>query len=440
MKKGAANGPEAGDGASGLWPKARGVFGALLGAFSVSYLALVLLFSGPEKIRAYGILFGVSISFGAVLGYWLFRGARDSRFARRTVYAATALAPFLAVPAKLSAYALGLMDWPAPGSAAFFQCLGAGLRGALTGRSVLLAAVHMLFGLLCANAAAGFLIRYADTAFWNSPRRLALQRAGGLLYNFWPEGGPDWQPLPPSFQVGVIRVTGETVRVEPPLRKGRTFSVWDAAGMIVGPSNGSCVIYGFQEEVLARFGMANQNAALLVQYLQEHGVPFSDCDGNPLEAPRTKAPAAAEDVSFVVPMRSTALATGVLGLCLAGSIVLALLVLALSASRGKPLTQAMIFFPLFGVAFPAIPLCAAGQLFPGLLAVEKGRLYRQSIWTKKRRELTDLGYLRISGLDKSYVLYSRDEIILAAFSGKSPHADQLLEYLATRHITPPAKG
>ena len=82
-------------------------------------------------------------------------------------------------------------------------------------------------------------------------------------------------------------------------------------------------------------------------------------------------------------------------------------------------------------------MAAAGQLFPGLLVVEKGRLYRQSIWTKKRRELTNLDALRVSNLDKAYVLYDKDEVILATFSPATPHADQLLAYLAERHhITP----
>lgn len=437
-------GPEIAESPSMLWPRARGVLGAFLGALGAAFLLTHLLFSGSEKTGGAAILLGALIGFGASFGYWLFRGARERHFSTITIYVCTGIAPFPAFFTYITLYTFRLLDWPAAGSPAFFQALRAAVKSLTVPQALVLMGLLALLGLLFAGTGAALLLRYTDAAFSKSPLRLANQRAGGLLYNFWPEGGPDWQTLPPSFRVDApgapLQVTGETVRVAPALRKERTFSVWDAAGMIVGPSNGSCVVYDFQENVLAKFGMANRNASLLVQYLQEYGVPFFDPDGSPLEAPNTKTPASPNDVSFVVPMRSTTLAMATLGLCLAGSIVLALMVMALSASRGLPLTQVIIFFPLFGVALPALPLCAAGQLLPGLLAVEKGRLYRQSIWRKKRWELPELGYLRVSSLDKNYVLYSKDEIILATFSGEAPHADQLLTYLAERHhITPPAK-
>lgn len=424
-------------------PKVRGILGAFLGALTAAFPLVELFFLGAEKIGGWAIFLGLLIGFGSAFGYWLFRGARERRFASFAVRSSAALAPFLAVPVRMVLYALRLMDWPAIGSPCFFQALHAGIRTMTLGRALLLAGILALPGLLSTGMALEVLLRYTDSGFRNDPRRIASRRAGGLLYNYWPEEGPDWQPLPAAFQVGGagIQVTGDTIRTAPALRKGRTFTVWDAAGLIIGPSEGSCVIYGFQNQVLAKFGMARPNANLLVQLLLESGVPFYDCAGHPVEAPRTKAPRTPDDISFVVPMRSTALAMGVLGLCLAGSIVLALLVLALGASRGKPLPQVIIFFPLFGVLFPVIPLCAAGQLLPGLLAADKGRLYRQSIWTKKRRELSSLGALRVSRLDQSYVLYDKEGVILATFSGKSPHADQLLAYLAERHhIIPSGPG
>lgn len=430
------SGPEIVDAVSG-WAKIRGVLGALLGGFAVSFALLELLFSGPDQMRGYGILLGLFNSFGAAFGYWLFRGPRDRRFASRTVYFTTALTPFLAVPVRLILYALRLMGWPPAASPDFLQCVYAGVRAALAKRSILLALVHMLFGLLCANMGAGLLLRYADGVYWHSPQRLAAQRAGGLMYNYWPEGGPDWQPLPPSFQVGPIRVTGDTIQVTPSLRKGKSFTVWDAKSLIIGPSSGSCVICGFQDQVLAKFGMANKSAAMLVQLLLESGVPFYDCFGEPVPAPRTAKPADADGVTFSVIMRTTTLAGGVMALCLIASLVLAFMAMYIASRGGVDLTWAIFTFPLAGLLIGGIPMAAAGQLFPGLLVVEKGRLYRQSIWTKKRRELTNLDALRVSNLDKAYVLYDKDEVILATFSPATPHADQLLAYLAERHhITP----
>ena len=105
------SGPEIVDAVSG-WAKIRGVLGALLGGFAVSFALLELLFSGPDQMRGYGILLGLFNSFGAAFGYWLFRGPRDRRFASRTVYFTTALTPFLAVPVRLILYALRLMGWP----------------------------------------------------------------------------------------------------------------------------------------------------------------------------------------------------------------------------------------------------------------------------------------------------------------------------------------
>lgn len=221
---------------------ARGFLGGLSGAFLASLLWIwILPFGKLALLLAWGL------SPAACLGYWLFRGLRSRKFAYCSIYACVFWGTVLA----------GCLRMPrAP-----FLGLFLGLFAALMSR-LGLGQVRLL--------------RYTDPAWYADPRRTAAARAGGLMYNYRSSKIPlPSTQIPPTFSVGSgLEVRGQILRTTPNLRKGRTFAVSDVAGVILGPSNGSNVLFGLQGQVLAKFAWSEKNANLLAQILDEHGVHF----------------------------------------------------------------------------------------------------------------------------------------------------------------------
>ncbi|MCI8811121.1 MAG: hypothetical protein HFF84_13665 [Oscillibacter sp.] len=230
-----------------------GVLGGFLGAFLSGTIWIKLcafLFTGPvvhQLLYGFCILASIIIGPFACFGYWLFRGLKNRKFAYIMTHACT----FLGTASASFFY------WK-PWDGAW--CL--------------------LFGIFAFCLSGGFgqvrLLRYTDPAWYADPRRAAVIRAGGLMYNYRPKEIPlPAEQLPPAFSIGgQLKAKGQILRTTPSLRKSRTFLVDDIAGVILGPTNGSNVLYDRNGQVLAKFAWSLKNADLLAQLLDEHGVPF----------------------------------------------------------------------------------------------------------------------------------------------------------------------
>lgn len=108
------------------------------------------------------------------------------------------------------------------------------------------------------------------------PRYEAGKYAGGLMYNMCPMQLAA-QAVPRQFYVGgKLEVDGARLRTVPALRKGRTFSMGEIAGVVLGRSTGSNVLYDKDHQVLAKFAWSMGNADLLFLYLLEHNVKFDN--------------------------------------------------------------------------------------------------------------------------------------------------------------------
>ena len=106
----------------------------------------------------------------------------------------------------------------------------------------------------------GRLLAYVD---WRKgPWYIAGFNAGGATYNMLPEKLPDNRP-PERFAVSSrftsgerIVVEGDTLRWTRSIRRDRGFARRDIAGVVLGPSGGSNVIFDQNYQVLAKFGGA----------------------------------------------------------------------------------------------------------------------------------------------------------------------------------------
>lgn len=73
-----------------------------------------------------------------------------------------------------------------------------------------------------------------------------------------------------------LEVDGETLRTTPSIRQGRTFSVGEIAGVVLGGCTGSNVLYDRDFQVLEKFAWSMDGADLLALYLLEHGIAFDN--------------------------------------------------------------------------------------------------------------------------------------------------------------------
>lgn len=234
----------------------RGVLGGFCGAFlgGLIWINLCAGFASatavPSLFKILFLLMAVLVGPLSCLGYWLFRGLRNRKFA----YISTRLCAFSGTCAAVFRFFL-------PQGSAW--CL--------------------LFGLFAFLFSQGWmqtrLLRYTDPAWYADPRRAAVSRAGGAMYNYRSRKIPlPAVQIPPVFSVGnVLEVRGLILRTTPNLRKSRTFLVEDVAGVILGPSNGSNVLFDRNHQVLAKFAWSMKNADLLAQILDGHGIRFCTC-------------------------------------------------------------------------------------------------------------------------------------------------------------------
>lgn len=83
--------------------------------------------------------------------------------------------------------------------------------------------------------------------------------------------------VPSQFSVGnVLTVKGEVLRTLPGIRRSKTFSVGEIAGVMLGNHKGSNVLYNKDFKTLAKFAWSMSGSDTLVLYLLAHGVPFDN--------------------------------------------------------------------------------------------------------------------------------------------------------------------
>lgn len=240
------------------------------------------------------LIFGAVLpGLAAPLGYRLFWGARDMKWARWTVR----LAIVVGVPLALLLVCFGWII-PTLGPPSTLQETANRLRLAalqLFGDrdGWVLTGALILFALLFSSLGNKPLLRYADPAWYDDPRRLARENGGSAVFNTppcWPL--PPGKELPESFSVdrGKLTVEGDTLTVKTWGKAPRSFPVDSVAGVVLGSASGFNILYDKDRRALARFAWSRKNAVLLGQYLLSKGVPFMDLEGKavPTQAPQSR--------------------------------------------------------------------------------------------------------------------------------------------------------
>lgn len=249
---------------------ARGVLGSIIG-MAVCVLVLLLCW----LVEFQGLLLLFQLFVGAVIGwfYRLFHGRRSKSAAYAIVGVCTMLTCLLGMPVLAVIRLSGeiplsmLLQMPAGAWAEWWSrswrlllllCTGLGLIGLFLNRGKLLA--------------------YVD--WQKGPWYIAGFNAGGATYNMLPEKLPDKRP-PERFAVSSRFTPGERIMVEGdilrwvrPVRRERSFTRRDIAGVVLGPSGGSNVIFDQNYQVLAKFAGSMENANLLLRWLMEQNIPI----------------------------------------------------------------------------------------------------------------------------------------------------------------------
>lgn len=248
---------------------ARGILGSVVG---MAVCVLVLLLCWLVEFQSLLLLFQLFV--GAVIGwfYRLFHGRRSKSAAYAIVGVCTLLTCLLWMPVLAAVRLSGeiplsmLMQMPAGAWGELWSwswrllllCTGLGLIGLFLNRRKLLA--------------------YVD--WQKGPWYIAGFNAGGATYNMLPDKLPDKRP-PERFAVSSrftpgerIVVEGNTLRWVKPIRRERSFTRRDIAGVVLGPSGGSNVIFDQNYQVLAKFAGSMENADLLLRWLMEQNIPI----------------------------------------------------------------------------------------------------------------------------------------------------------------------
>lgn len=364
---------------------------------------------------------------GLVIGwfYRLLHGRRSKRVAYGMVGICAVLTCVLwaAVPALLSAgvspFSLTAAGWAAlwhTNRKTFALCASLGLAGFFCTRRTLLT--------------------YAD--WQNAPWHIAFTYAGGALYNHLPERLPAQGP-PAAFAVrnrfsgrACILVEGNTVRWKRPLRKDCVFSARDIAGVALGPSSGSNVIYGQNRQPLARFAASMEHADLLFLWLLQRALPFDTVPAgwhlpNAGQGAAAPAEAPAPPQQFTLRLkRSTRVGFAVIGLFL---LVLALLLLLLFG-----LFPAQTTADRWAATLAELAAFAAGVLCLRLGAVCQVRIDGEQVRAVSRTgRAKEFSVRDVSSVSRStgwIVLYDKAGEPLAKLDPYLEHLDQLKGYFA----------
>ena len=310
---------------------AQGILGSIIG---MAVCVLVLLLCWLVEFQSLLLLFHLFI--GAVIGwfYRLFHGRRSKSAAYAIVGVCTMLTCLLWMPVLAVIRLSGeiplsmLLQMPAGAWAEWWSrswrllllCTGLGLIGLFLNRGKLLA--------------------YVD--WQKGPWYIAGFNAGGATYNMLPEKLPDKRP-PERFAVSSrftpgerIVVEGNTLRWVKPIRRERSFTRRDIAGVVLGPSGGSNVIFDQNYQVLAKFAGSMENANLLLRWMMEQNIPIHNAPDRwrvvPEVEPVTEEPSSSKEMP-AAQQRFT---------------------LRLNKSTRRGFTGIGVFLLLFGIAFAAV--------------------------------------------------------------------------------------
>ena len=246
----------------------RGILGSIVG---MSVCVLVLLLCCLVDFNRLMIL--LQLLVGAVIGwfYRLFHGRRSKPAAYAIVGVCTMLTCLLWMPVLVAVHLSceiplsRLAQMPVEAWAELWSRFG---------KLPLLFAGLGLIGLFFSR---GRLLAYAD--WQKEPWYIAGFNAGGATYNLLPDKLPNRRP-PERFAVSSrftpgerIVVEGSTLRWVRPVRRERSFTRRDIAGVVLGPSGGSNVIFDQSCQVLAKFAGSMENADLLLRWLMERDIP-----------------------------------------------------------------------------------------------------------------------------------------------------------------------
>lgn len=247
----------------------RGILGSVVG---MAACVLVLLLCWLVDFNSLMIL--LQLFVGTVIGwfYRLFHGRRSKPAAYAIVGVCTMLTCLFWMPVLTAIRLSG--EIPLSRLAQMLVEARAELWSRF-GRLLLLFAGLGLIGLFFSR---GRLLAYVD---WRKgPWYIAGFNAGGAAYNMLPEKLPDQRP-PERFAVSSrftpgerIVVEGDTLRWIRSIRRDRAFTRRDIAGVVLGPSGGSNVIFDQNYQVLAKFAGSMENANLLLRWLMEQNIPI----------------------------------------------------------------------------------------------------------------------------------------------------------------------
>lgn len=264
--------------------------------------------------------------------------------------------------------------------------------------------------------------------------------------------------VPASFRVNeggggrMIAVQGPVIRVEPPLRKGRTFFVRQAAGLTVHCPRGRSfenILFDARGRTLCRFTAGEKNGQVFLQYLRGHGVPFYRPDGQPLEpaptAPETGGePLRHTDLERVFGPRFTLQLrrTDPIGVWIVLGLGLGLLlflfgfpaVAILSGSRAAQSLDLLLAVIITLIAGPWVLALARGQLFPPVLTVEGERMRITTFGGCRELRLEDLGGFCFQRSDECYILYDNKGKTVAKFSTRDDFGPQFMDFLTDHNI------
>ena len=247
----------------------RGILGSVVG---MAACVLVLLLCWLVDFNSLMIL--LQLFVGTVIGwfYRLFHGRRSKPAAYAIVGVCTMLTCLFWMPVLTAIRLSG--EIPLSRLAQMLVEARAELWSRF-GRLLLLFAGLGLIGLFFSR---GRLLAYVD---WRKgPWYIAGFNAGGAAYNMLPEKLPDQRP-PERFAVSSRFTPGERIVVESDtlrwirsIRRDRAFTRRDIAGVVLGPSGGSNVIFDQNYQVLAKFAGSMENANLLLRWLMEQNIPI----------------------------------------------------------------------------------------------------------------------------------------------------------------------
>ena len=242
----------------------RGILGSVTG---MNVCILVMLLCSLFQMNSFSTM--LQLFVGLVIGwfYRLFHGRRSKTAAYVTVGICTVSASVLwgVLLALLSVFVS-----PVPFTAADWGRL----LGEIWELLLLCAGLGMIGFFLTRRS----LLAYAD---WKrGPWHIAYAGGNGYSYNLLPEKLPAVNPpayfaLHSRFAPGTrIIVEGSSLRWRRRNRKDRVFSVYDIAGVVLGPGNGCNVLYDKNYQVLAKFAGSMEHADLMFLWLLQREIPI----------------------------------------------------------------------------------------------------------------------------------------------------------------------